>query len=151
MLVRDSSVHVHLSIHDARVPCVRMASVLWLMHAMSHPVAAEASSHLLPRLRDTLSRVVEEAMDEPANLPASQRELFVWVATVGMLAAEQTEQQDLWFTETFMNMSRAGHIQNGEQLIVAIKRLLYIESVQGESLRRLAGKFDSRFSSEDTN
>ena len=124
-----------------------MALVLWLMHAMSHVAAADDSSHLLPRLQDTFDNVMNEVEEEANNL---QQELFIWVASVGILAADQTELYEQWFTEKVMKTSRACHIESGVQLLDAIKRLLYIDAVQGDSLRRLAKKVGERPSSQGT-
>lgn len=83
MILGEERTHLFLG---CKVPCVRFALLLWLLLATSHPSLQEASMVLLPRLRNHLGMVVEEAQNSESRGVSSIQDLFFWVASIGLVA-----------------------------------------------------------------
>jgi hypothetical protein len=143
VLVGDPKIHVWPQ--DCRFLSIRLALILWLLYAASHPATLNAARLLLPRLKMTLRDIVDQAVQNNTALPVPQQQVFIWITTVCVLAVEQTESQEdeLCFTVMFLQMTRAWYVESCAQLFVLAKRFLYFGSLQAQSLRRLGAKFEA--------
>ncbi len=133
---------VNITVYDCRVPCVRFALVLWLLYAMNHTATLEASRVLLPKLEDTFNNVIIQVVQNGFELPPSQQHIFLWIATVCVLAEEHINREEQSFTARTMEICGQWYITHGTQLSAIVQRFLYFESVQGKSLRGLVEKLD---------
>jgi hypothetical protein len=134
---------INITVYDCRVPCVRFALIMWLLYSMNHAATFEASKVILSRVKDTFNNFVVQVVQHDFELPPPQQELFLWIATVYILAEEHTSPEEQFFTTKITQICQTWHMDPGQQLSSIAKRFLYFESVQGKSLRDLGEKLDA--------
>ena len=122
---------------------VQLASMLWLSYSTMQEAVLQAGKRVLKRLKRTVIEIyslseIEDIMPKPVH-----RDLFLWILFIGAFMAEQTSYEEAWFTSRFANEARARYLARAQNLTPILKRFLYTEAAQGESLGRLTGNFDT--------
>ena len=131
---------IHVSSQGVKLPCVRHALLLWLLYAMDHPAATDAARLIVPWLKNTLGLVLSD-IDISQNVSTqAQRELFIWVSSVGVYASELVGIEQDWFMTQCLALCQISMISSLAQLKGLTRRFLFLERLQISSVDRIASK-----------
>lgn len=109
-----------LNLLGYKVPCVRIALILWLSLATRHPSLQDASGVLLPRLQNHLTMIIENDRNQIVKCAVPEQKLFFWASSVGIESAMKVKGEVLVLFELqkyFAQASAARLIGNVAELL----------------------------------